>query len=87
MVKRFLDAGRSGFYLAVTREGDVGRGDEIATLSRDPESVPVSAITRLYIAKKFDEEDALQVRRALKVAALPESWKEYFHEKLARLQA
>ena len=29
MVKRFLASGRTGFYLAVTREGEVGAGDEI----------------------------------------------------------
>jgi len=28
MVRRFLASGRTGFYLAVTREGDVGAGDE-----------------------------------------------------------
>ncbi len=28
MVKRFLASGRMGFYLAVTREGEVGAGDE-----------------------------------------------------------
>ncbi len=29
MVKRFLASGRTGFYLGVTREGEVGAGDEI----------------------------------------------------------
>lgn len=51
MVKRFLISGRSGFYLAVTREGEVGAGDEMTLLSRDPNAVPVSAISQLYIAK------------------------------------
>ncbi len=35
MVKRFLASKRSGFYLAVTREGEVGAGDEIKEVSRD----------------------------------------------------
>lgn len=86
MVKRFLDAGRTGFYLTVTREGDVGAGDEITLLGRAAESVPVSEITRLYIAKRFNDDDAQQVRRAVSADALPESWKEYFREKLARQQ-
>ena len=30
MVRRFLRSGRSGFYLAVAREGEVETGDEIA---------------------------------------------------------
>ena len=84
MVGQFLHAGRSGFYLAVTREGEVGSGDEITMLGRDPQSVPVSAITRLYLAKRFDAEDVREVRRALEVGALTESWKGYFREKLAR---
>ena len=50
MVKRFLSSARTGFYLAVTREGEVGAGDEISLLSRDPSVVPVSEITRLYVA-------------------------------------
>jgi len=47
MVKRFLASARIGFYLAVTREGEVGSGDEIKPLARDPHAVPVSEITRL----------------------------------------
>src|SRR5271169_3184023 len=57
MVKHFLVSGRYGFYLAVTREGEVGAGDEIKRISLDPNSVPVSEITRLYITKRFDKED------------------------------
>jgi MOSC domain-containing protein YiiM len=85
MVKRFLESGRTGFYLAVIREGEVGAGDEIRTLSLDPHSVPVSDITRLYVAKKYDARDAAMVRQALEVDALTDSWKEYFLEKLTRL--
>ena len=34
MIKRFRQSGRSGFYLSVAKEGDVGAGDSIALLSR-----------------------------------------------------
>jgi MOSC domain-containing protein YiiM len=87
MIRRFLESGRTGFYLAVIREGEVGAGDEIRTLSLDPHSVPVSDVTRLYVAKKYDAKDAAMVRRALDVDALTDSWKEYFLEKLTRLGA
>jgi MOSC domain-containing protein YiiM len=87
MVKRFLASGRSGFYLAITREGEVAAGDEIKSISRDPNAVPVSEITRLYIAKRFNKEDVASLRRALQVAALPEIWKGYFQERLARTRA
>ncbi len=82
MVKRFLASGRTGFYVAVTREGEVGAGDEIKVLARDPNVVPVSEITRLYIAKSWADDDVASLRRALRVAALPESWKGYFRERL-----
>jgi MOSC domain-containing protein YiiM len=85
MVKRFLKSRRTGFYLAVTREGDVGAGDELILLRREPDSVPISEITRLYVAKEYGPEDALQARRAITVKGLPDSWKTYFQEKLDRL--
>jgi MOSC domain-containing protein YiiM len=84
MVKRFLASARTGFYLAVTREGEVGAGDEIKLLARDPHAVPVPEITRLYVAKRYAADDLASVRRALQVAALPESWKAYFRDRLAK---
>jgi len=84
MVRRFLASGRTGFYFAVTREGEVGAGDEIKVISRDDNAVPISEITRLYIAKRYDEDDLTSLRRALRVAALPESWKGYFRERLEK---
>lgn len=82
MVKRFLASGRSGFYLAVVREGEVGAGDEMEMIRRDPNPLLVSEITRLYIAKAYSDQDVQIVERALRVAALPETWKEYFRERL-----
>src|SRR3984893_11345268 len=87
MVKRFLASGRSGFYLGVTREGEVGAGDEIAVLAQDPQGVSIAEITRLYVAKRYIQQDADVVRRALQVAALPESWKEYLRERLDAMNA
>ena len=84
-MKRFLASGRTGFYLAITREGEVGAGDEIRAIAQDPNAVPVSEITRLYIAKRYGEEDVKSVRLALRVAALPESWKAYFRERLQKM--
>jgi len=84
MVKRFLASGRMGFYLAVTGEGEVGAGDEIKLIARDPNAVPVTEITRLYIAKRYGHDEVASVRRALQVVALPESWKGYFRERLGQ---
>lgn len=87
MVKRFLASRRTGFYLEVTREGDVGEQDAITLLSRDPNSVTISEITNLYVAKEFNDEDVDRVRQALTLSALPDSWKEYLEEKRNRLGA
>lgn len=83
MVKRFLASKRSGFYLAVMREGDVGVGDEIKEISRDPNRVSISEINRLYRAKNYTNADIDVLRRSLQVAAFPESWKEDFRDRLA----
>jgi MOSC domain-containing protein YiiM len=85
MVKRFLASGRTGFYLAVTREGEVGAGDEIAVIARDANAVPVSEITRLYVAKRFGPEDLDSLRRAMKIEALPGYWKGYFQERMQKM--
>jgi len=87
MVRRFLASGRSGFYLAVIQDGEVGGGDEFKPIGKDPNAVPVSEITRLYIAKRYSDDEAISAQRALRVAALPDSWKEYFRERLQKMSA
>jgi MOSC domain-containing protein YiiM len=85
MVKRFFLSRRTGFYLAVIREGEVGAGDEMRVISREPNGVPVSEITRLYVEKRYSNSDVAWVRRALRVEALPESWKEYLRHRLEQI--
>jgi MOSC domain-containing protein YiiM len=72
ILKRFLMSGRSGFYFAVLEEGELGTGDEIGIEKRDPEQVSVSDINRLYAGA----EDSDLLRRALRLQALPEGWRE-----------
>jgi MOSC domain-containing protein YiiM len=84
MVRRFLASRRSGFYVAVTREGEVGAGDEIKEISRDQHQVSIADVVRLFVTKKYTGADAELVRRAAQVAAFPENWKEEFAERLAR---
>lgn len=87
MVRRFLASRRTGFYLAVSREGDVGAGDEITVIDRHPNAVPVSKITELYVAKEHDSKDIVWLSRALAVTALPESWKKHFRERLQNAES
>lgn len=85
MVKLFFESRRTGFYVAVTREGDVGAGDAIARIAREDDAVSVADMTRLYAEKRYSEADFAVLRRASKVEALPESWKEYLRERLQRI--
>ena len=82
IIKRFLDSGRTGFYFAVLKEGEVGAGDTIETIGRDPNELKVADITQLYLDRK---DDAERLRRALSVDALPDSWKTHFEHQLERL--
>ena len=87
MVKRFLASGRTGFYVAVVREGEVGAGDEMRVIAQEANAVAVSEITHLYVLKRYGEEEIRAIRRALRVEELPESWKEYFRERLRQAGA
>ena len=82
IIKRFLQSERTGFYLAVLKEGEVGAGDELEPLARDANDVRVSDITRLYTREKHNER---LLRRAIAVEALPEGWREYFQHQLEKL--
>jgi MOSC domain-containing protein YiiM len=87
MVKWFLASRRTGFYVAVTQEGDVGAGDEMIPLGREADSISVSAITRLYIAKEYSDDDRELVERARRLSALPDSWKQWLYERVNRRKA
>ena len=79
MVKRFLASGRTGFYLAVLSEGDVGSGDTIEFTARDEHDVTVADIAALYAR---DADNQALLRRAVDLPALPESWRDYFRRRL-----
>jgi MOSC domain-containing protein YiiM len=85
MVKRFLASGRTGFYFSVSREGEVGTGDEITLIGRDKNNVAVPDITRLYVSKRYSPAEVETLHRATRVEALPESWRSYFLERLQKL--
>jgi MOSC domain-containing protein YiiM len=78
IVERFLVSRRSGFYVAVLREGTVEAGDPIERLAMDPHRVSVADFNRLYVGEERDEDT---LARALQVEALPEGWKSYLRRK------
>ena len=79
MVKRFQRSARTGFYLAVLQEGLISPGDSIQVLSRAQSTVTVAEISRLYTA---DDTEQDLLRRASEASALPDSWREYFRNRL-----
>ncbi|MBA3832855.1 MAG: MOSC domain-containing protein [Chthoniobacterales bacterium] len=81
MVKRFSASRRSGFYLAVTREGMVKAGDAMAPLDRDDHGITVADVIRLRL---FEQDDFKTLQRAVEVEALPEDWRHRFRQQLEK---
>jgi len=82
MVKRFQDSGKSGFYFAVTREGDLGEGDDITLVNRDPRGLTVSDVVRLI---SVDKQDRGLLERAAQHPALAAGWRESFRRRLGAM--
>lgn len=82
IIRKFLQSRRTGFYFAVVEEGEVEAGDEIELLSRDINDITIADITRLYA---FEKDDIDTLRRAVKLEALSESWREYFQKRIHKL--
>jgi len=78
MVKRFLQSGRSGFYLAVEREGEVGAGDVIERVARSERRLTVADVVSLYGA---DSANQPLLENASNHPSLPPAWREYFRKR------
>jgi MOSC domain-containing protein YiiM len=75
MAKRFLASRRTGFYLRVLREGEIGAGDEIVGVHQDENRVSIADAMKIYLG----DPDAAELReRALRVQYLSNSWREEF---------
>jgi MOSC domain-containing protein YiiM len=81
IIKKFLQSRRTGFYFAVLKEGEVKAGDEIESISRNANDITISDITRLYA---FERDNLAMLRRAMKLEALSESWREYFEHQIQK---
>jgi MOSC domain-containing protein YiiM len=79
ILKMFLRSGRTGFYLSVAEEGEVGPGDAIELVARAEDGLSVADVVGLYAADEGNQELLL---RAAGSSALPESWKDYFRKRL-----
>jgi MOSC domain-containing protein YiiM len=79
IVRRFLEAERTGYYLRIAAEGEVEAGNKVEVLERDPAAVTVAEITRVF-TREHTERGAL--RRLLGASVLPDSWRLYVEQLL-----
>lgn len=82
IIKKFLLSGRSGFYFAVVEEGFVEAGNSLERIYEDPNGVSVAAINGLFL---HGASDAEFLRRALRVQALPDGYRNYLQQELQSL--
>lgn len=76
----FLRSGRSGFYQRVLTEGEVGAGDSIALIERDPQAISIRTALGL---QKLEEGNHALLERALQVKSLAPLLRQIFEERLA----
>lgn len=81
VIRRFLRSERTGFYLAVEREGEVEAGSGVELLEARRDSMTVAQLARLFTR---DRDDVELLRRAAELDALPASWREELRGKLGR---
>ena len=80
---QFLASGRMGFYFRVLEEGEVGAGDTIELVRRDPRALTVREVNDLLY---FDKENLKETAKALDIPALSHGWKGSFEERLAKAE-
>jgi len=79
MVKRFHHSGRTGYYLAVLKEGEVAVDDPLEFIARDEHGVTVDDVINLYMTDAANQD---LLRRVSELPALPEGWRGYFRKRL-----
>jgi MOSC domain-containing protein YiiM len=79
MVKRFMRNGRTGFYLAVVKEGHVAAGDPLDLVPTDDHAISVAEVVTLYTA---DADSRQLLQRVVRTAALPQAWRDHFRTRI-----
>jgi MOSC domain-containing protein YiiM len=78
--KLFMASGRTGFYLRVLQEGEVGAGDAIERIEIAPEKMTIQETFHLAFR---DHDDREALKRALRLRGLSPGWHNMFAERLA----
>ncbi|HZS09118.1 MAG TPA: MOSC domain-containing protein [Blastocatellia bacterium] len=84
IIRRFLESGRSGFYLAVLKEGETGAGDAVELIHRDPDNFTVADFNEVFLNERANLK---KLRRAAGVAALPARWRSWMQKRIHELSA
>ena len=79
--KLFLASRRTGFYLRVLAEGEIGAGDEFELVEHESEPLTVHEVVELSF---FDRGNLDRAEAALRVRALPQEWRNEFEERLRK---
>ena len=79
MVKRFLASRRTGFYLSVASEGDLGAGDIIEILERHPAAISIPELLRMYLREGVAPS---RLREVIAIPALSDAWRTELQKQL-----
>jgi MOSC domain-containing protein YiiM len=80
IIRQFMNSKLTGIYFRVLKEGEVGAGDAIELISRDENNVTVKDIVLLVTG----EGGIATLRRAVRIEALAEGWRQEFLEQLGK---
>lgn len=80
--KRFMHSGRTGFYFRVLDEGELSAGDMIERISMDPIELTVQESMQALIPGPSQKD---VIRKALRVDALSQGWRDDLEKRLRRL--
>jgi MOSC domain-containing protein YiiM len=72
MVRRFYKSGKWGFYLAVTKEGEIEAGDEIVRTGGDEHKITLSDVAQCFIRPDVEEELIIRVLNSNLAAQMKE---------------
>jgi MOSC domain-containing protein YiiM len=70
--KTFMSVGRTGFYMKVLEEGEVGAGDRFERAAGEEDALSVQDIWRLAVQ---DRENLVGARKALRLSSLAPEWR------------
>ncbi|MDB6016997.1 MAG: molybdenum cofactor biosysynthesis protein [Pedosphaera sp.] len=78
--KLFAASGRTGFYLRVLAEGEIGAGDPIERVKTDARGLTVRALMDLMY---FDRDNFALMETAVAIPALTPGWRDKLKQRLA----